>query len=124
MMCGAGVVISVEMGASCGVRVARVVLRNSLCGRDVRACLVRVIDWVECVLCGVNSFACGFSEDLTLVGIGPSPVMQPRTVGCVYLCAGCVNLKKPSLSVQDGSTVDVCANNRKSRYKDRLSNDA
>ena len=110
--------ISEDMGASSGVRIARVVLRNGLRGRGVCACLVRVIGLIVCVLCGVNSFAYGFSEKLALVGIGPSPVMQPRTVGCVYLCAGCVNLRKPSLSVQDGSTVDVCANNRKSRYKD------
>ena len=91
--------------------------------------MARVIGWVRCALCGVNSsgvnsFACGLSEGLALVRTGPSPVMQPRIVGCVYLCAGCVNLRKPILSVQDGSTVDVCAINRKSRYKDRLSNDA
>jgi hypothetical protein len=85
VMCGAGVVISEDMGASSGVREARVFLRNSLCGRGVRACLVRVVGWIVCALIGVNSFAFRFSGDLTLMGNGPSPVIQPRTAGDVYL---------------------------------------
>ena len=78
-------IISEDMGASSGVREVRVFLRNSLCGRGVRACLVRAVGWIVCVVCGVNSFAFGFSGAVTLMGNGPSPVMQPRTAGDVYL---------------------------------------
>ena len=117
MMCGTGVVISEDMGASSGVRVARVVLRKGLCGRGVRACLVRMIGWIVCALCGVYSLAFGFSEYSTLVGSGPSPVMQPRTAGDVYLLDGCEYSRCAIPSGWVGSTRGMCARSRKSKER-------
>ena len=85
--CGTGVVTIGDMGAVGELRV------NLFFGR--RRVLDRIpsllVVWLSCrVARGTYSLAFELSVGAADVGFGPSPVMQPRTVGCVNLCAGCV----------------------------------
>jgi hypothetical protein len=64
---------------------------------------------------GKNANACGFSVDVTPVGDGPSPVMQPRKATFVYLCAGCAIFCRERVHV--GSTRVVYRHKKKSSGK-------
>ena len=59
------------------------------------------------ILRGKNAMAYGLSLDGEAIGLGPSPVMQPRKVGFVYLCAGCVRVDLNS-RVQAGRLRKIC----------------
>ena len=125
VMCGvAGGVVTGRTGARTGVRgdflvccrrFARLLGVAVLC-LHVKGCSKGAHCVLEAAAMGEKKAnACGFRVDVTPMGNGPSPVIQPRKATFVYLCAGCAIVCRERVHV--GSTRVVYRHRKKSSGK-------